>query len=306
MPHTFCFIMKDWMLDLMFDPEIRDVIARIANENEMDAAALLAIISVECGGKIFTNINGKLEPIIRFEGHYFHRLLPKAKRNIAVVKGLAHRRAGHIKNSRYQKTRWRFLNKCILLDRDAALQSTSWGVGQVMGSHWRWLGYASVDAMIAGVRKGIGGQTELMVRFIKKANLERFIDTQDWAGFARSYNGPGYRKNKYDLKMAKAYKQYVRLENDNNVVKLRIKKPNRNAFATLRLGDVGEAVRVLQSDLRNCGYLLFIDGDFGPVTRRAVIAFQKLHDLISDGIVGPRTYEMLGRLLPQPANLLQI
>ena len=304
--HTFCFKIKDWMLDLMFDAEISSVIARIAYDNEMDAAALLAIISVECGGKIFANIDGKLEPVIRFEGHYFYRLLPKSKRNIAVTKGLAHRRSGHIKNSRFQKSRWRFLNKCILLDRDAALQSTSWGVGQVMGSHWRWLGYASVDAMISGVRKGIGGQTELMVRFIKKAKLVRFIDEQDWAGFARSYNGPGYRQNKYDLKIAKAYKHYVRLENVGNVVKLRIRKSNRNSFSTLRLGDVGEAVRTLQSDLRNCGYLLFVDGDFGPVTRRAVIAFQKSHDLFADGIVGPRTYEMIGRLLPQPANLLQI
>ncbi|MBL1405028.1 MAG: DUF3380 domain-containing protein [Rhizobiales bacterium] len=294
------------MPDIMFDPEIRDIIIRKADENELDAAALLAIISVESAGRVFAKVDGKLEPLIRFEGHYFYRLLPKAKRNIAVTQGLAHRRAGHIKNSRFQKSRWRFLNKCIALDRDSALQSTSWGVGQVMGSHWRWLGYASVDAMISDVRRGVGGQVELIIRFIKKANLVRFLDAQDWAGFARSYNGAGYKQNKYDLKMAKAYKSYVGLVNENNIVNLGVKKTNRHAFATLRLGDVGEAVGALQSDLRSCGYLLSVDGDFGPVTRRAVIAFQKLHGLDVDGIVGPRTYEVIGRLLPQPANLLNV
>lgn len=294
------------MPDIMFDPEIRDIIIRKADENELDAAALLAIISVESAGRVFAKVDDKLEPLIRFEGHYFYRLLPKAKRNIAVTQGLAHRRAGHIKNSRYQKSRWRFLNKCIALDRDAALQSTSWGVGQVMGSHWRWLGYASVDAMIFDVRKGVGGQVELIIRFIKKANLVRFLDAQDWAGFARSYNGAGYKHNKYDLKMATAYKRYVGLVNENNIVNLGVKKTNRHAFATLGLGDVGEAVGALQSDLRSCGYLLAVDGDFGPVTRRAVIAFQKLHGLDVDGIVGPRTYEVIGRLLPQPANLLNV
>lgn len=290
----------------MFDPEIRDLIIRKAEENELDAASLLAIISVESAGRVFAKVDGKFEPLIRFEGHYFYRLLPKVKRNIAVTKGLAHRRAGKIKNSRFQTSRWRFLNKCISLDRDAALQSTSWGVGQVMGSHWRWLGYASVDAMISDVRKGVGGQTELMVRFIKKANLARFIDVQDWAGFARSYNGPAYKQNKYDVKMAKAYKRYVALLDENKIFNVGVKKRNRNSFATLQLGDVGGGVCALQSDLQNCGYLLRVDGDFGPLTRRAVLAFQKLHGLIEDGIVGPRTYEMLGRLLPQPANLLKI
>lgn len=334
MRHTFRFNIKNGMCEHMFDPEIREVIARKAYENDMDPAALLAVISVESGGRIFTKVNGLLEPIIRFEGHYFYRLLPKAKRNIAVTRGMAHRRAGGIKNSRFQRFRWEFLNNCIKLDRDAALQSTSWGVGQVMGSHWRWLGYASVDAMIFDVRKGIAGQCELMVRFIKKAKLVRFMEDQDWAGFARSYNGPGYKKNKYDLKMARAYKHFARLENANifangsdansasdivsnsvsridsarkrSVVKLLPKKIHRNAIAVLRLGNVGENVSALQMDLRSCGYLLSVDGDFGPITCRAVIAFQKTHELVADGIVGPRTYEVIGRFLPQPANLLRI
>lgn len=34
------------------------------------------------------------------------------------------------------------------------------------------------------------------------------LQRKDWAGFARGYNGPGYAKNRYDIKLANAYKKY--------------------------------------------------------------------------------------------------
>ncbi|MFK7902000.1 MAG: N-acetylmuramidase domain-containing protein, partial [Nitratireductor sp.] len=241
----------------------------------------------------------------RFEGHYFYRLLPKAKRNIGVTQGLAHAKAGYIKNSRFQTMRWRHLNKCIALDRDAALQSTSWGVGQVMGVHWRWLGYASIDDMVARARAGIAGQCELMVRFIKKSKIDKYIENEDWAAFARAYNGAGYRQNKYDTKLAKAYAKYRILENTNVRQLVKQKRDNRNSQYQLKLGSYGEAVVALQRDLRACGFVIEVDGDFGPITRRAVIAFQKANGLVLDGIVGPKTFEMMARYFPQPANLLK-
>jgi peptidoglycan hydrolase-like protein with peptidoglycan-binding domain len=54
---------------------------------------------------------------------------------------------------------------------------------------------------------------------------------------------------------------------------------------SLRIGSKGEAVRYVQSVLG-----LKADGDFGPVTDRAVRAFQTRNKLKVDGIVGPLTY----------------
>ncbi len=39
------------------------------------------------------------------------------------------------------------------------------------------------------------------------------------------------------------------------------------------------------------------DGDFGPVTKDAVIAFQKKNDLVVDGLVGEQTWNQLNLLL---------
>ena len=55
----------------------------------------------------------------------------------------------------------------------------------------------------------------------------------------------------------------------------------------LRLGATGDAVKLLQTKLNAHGAKLVVDGDFGPRTNAAVLAFQKTHGLTQDGIVGP-------------------
>lgn len=62
----------------------------------------------------------------------------------------------------------------------------------------------------------------------------------------------------------------------------------------LRRGSFGEAVAKLQELLRRKGYLVAIDGDFGPATELAVTKVQQGHSLEADGIVGKRTWAALG------------
>lgn len=57
----------------------------------------------------------------------------------------------------------------------------------------------------------------------------------------------------------------------------------------LKMGDTGEDVKTLQAALK-----IVADGDFGPATKEAVVAFQKKEKLYPDGIVGKNTWIKLG------------
>lgn len=61
----------------------------------------------------------------------------------------------------------------------------------------------------------------------------------------------------------------------------------------LRQGSKGASVQIMQQRLSDLGYSLGVDGNFGPGTAKAVIAFQKKNGLGSDGVVGPATWAAL-------------
>lgn len=67
---------------------------------------------------------------------------------------------------------------------------------------------------------------------------------------------------------------------------------------TLILGSTGPNVKLIQSLLNRIGYNSGpVDGFFGPQTQRAVMAFQRDNRLVSDGIVGPATWNVFEGLL---------
>src|SRR5690606_8321023 len=110
----------------------------------------------------------------------------------ARAEGLAAPQAGKVKNPAAQAARWALLARAEAIDAKAARESASWGLGQVMGAHWAWLGYADVDDLVTEARSGVGGQVALMARYIDKAGLLPALRNRDWTVFARGYNGPAY------------------------------------------------------------------------------------------------------------------
>lgn len=66
--------------------------------------------------------------------------------------------------------------------------------------------------------------------------------------------------------------------------------PDPAADGTLELGEGGQAVLALQQRLVDLGYWLgSADGNYGQLTRQAVMAFQKAEGLGRDGVAGPIT-----------------
>ena len=194
----------------MFDTETFAAVISMANNADIEPAALLAVAEVESGGRALFPVADKKEPAIRFEGHYFDRRLSGRIREQARQVGLASPEAGRVRNPKMQRERWLLLERAMSIHRQAALESTSWGLGQVMGAHWEWLGYSSIDELVADVRGSVSGQVMLMLKFIEKAGLKPTLQAKDWRDFARRYNGPAFSRNQYDSRMAAAYERWSR------------------------------------------------------------------------------------------------
>lgn len=61
-------------------------------------------------------------------------------------------------------------------------------------------------------------------------------------------------------------------------------------YVDLRIGVRTPAVGVLQKLLNRTGIAVDVDGEFGPQTQAGVMRFQRMHDLVVDGIVGRETW----------------
>lgn len=66
-----------------------------------------------------------------------------------------------------------------------------------------------------------------------------------------------------------------------------------NELPTLRKGNSGAYVKMMQQALADAGYTIGIDGKFGSKTEDVVKAFQKANGLTADGVCGPKTWKAL-------------
>lgn len=268
---------------MAFDQDVIDEIRSVATAEGIEPEALIAVTEVESGGKAYTNVDDKRLPLILYEYHVFYRVLPPHLRDEAIRRNLARKRWGDLDYKKSQSARYAQLERAKEIHEDAAYAACSWGVGQVLGENAEWLGYGTAKALAEEAMGSVAGQVRVMIRFIEKAGLMDELERHDWRGFARRYNGPG-QVDKYADLMARAYARHggaKEIEPDDTV---------------LRIGAKGDAVMVLQKALRSLGYHLYLDGDFGPATRRMVMEFQRDHDQVVDGIIGPQTWGLLEAL----------
>lgn len=180
-----------------------------ARDAKIPYAALRAVIEIEASGNGF-NPDGT--PVILFERHVFWRRLGAIRwftkrleimaKHPTVCNPVAGGYGGY--NIQHKK-----LEIAASYNREEALQSCSWGLGQVMGYHWQSLGYPSLQAFINAMYANEAGQLDAMIRFIKKNGLLGYLQKQQWSSFARGYNGAGYKRNNYDVKLAAAYRKYL-------------------------------------------------------------------------------------------------
>ena len=180
---------------------------------EVELASVKAVYKVESNGRGFVGDS----PKILFEGHVFWgRLKDLGLRPETLVRGnedilypkwtKEHYVGGGAEHGR--------LARAEALHHEAALESASWGLFQIMGYHWKSLGYESVDQFVQLMGEHESKQLEAFCRFInhkKDRNgrtLTAMLADRDWGAFAYAYNGAGYRANAYDDKLRDQYQRF--------------------------------------------------------------------------------------------------
>ena len=224
---------------------------------DVAGATLWSLLAVESRGFGFL-IDRR--PKILFERHIFHRLTHG--RFDRTAPDLGDPTVGGYADGdgvgEYDR-----LRRALALDRRAALESASWGLGQVMGFNAQAAGFADVEAMVAAFVTDEGAQLAGAARFIlAQPHLARAAKTRDWKTYARLYNGPTYARNAYDRKLGDSYA----------------------AYAHGPLPDLD--LRAAQACLTYLGYDPHgVDGVMGRRTREALKAFQTAAHLPATGSV---------------------
>ena len=257
-----------------------------AREIGIETAVLLSFMEVEASGHGFDNQN---RPKMLFEPHIFYRQLGKGPfRDQAVELGLAYAKW---KPGNYPSDSYPRLEDAVDIYETAALKSASIGLGQIMMFNHAEAGCLTPQEMFEVAKRGEREQLLQLVALMKSWNMVSMLTNKDftsyesWRAAAKKWNGAGYAKHGYHLKLAKAYVKH------SNGSPMKIV----TNISTLKLLMKGEAVRNLQVDLAALGYLFVsgIDGRFGAETEKNVIFYQRDKRLEPDGIAGKKTLDAI-------------
>jgi hypothetical protein len=249
---------------------------RLCEEDILNAAAELlchvaavrAVAEVESSGGGFL-ADGR--PKILFEAHVFGQRTNHVYDDSHP--GISSRkwdRSLYGPSGAHQYTR---LLEAIALSESAALASASWGMFQIMGFNFELCGFRSLHTFVEAMVRSEGDHLRAFLRFITRRGLAVALRSHDWAAFAEGYNGPGYRENRYDEKLATAFARHA------------------EGVPWMSLLDV-------QVALNRCGATprLDEDGVIGPGTRAGLRSFQRAHGLPATGQPDPATIAALHAL----------
>jgi hypothetical protein len=158
-----------------------------ADATRIALPALWAVMTVETKGCGFL---ADRRPQVLFERHIFR------KRTNARFDGTdsdlsAPTAGGYGAAGAHQYER---LGRAIKLDRTAALESTSWGLGQIMGFNAAQAGFPDVEAMVTAMCGSEDAQFGAMMSFIATNKLTKFLQQSDWSSSPCITTAPRFKR----------------------------------------------------------------------------------------------------------------
>lgn len=175
----------------------------LAKVNGLPFDVLMAIVKVETPGVGFDSKTGKL--LIQFEPSWFRKKAPFAPSGKWSVNKVE-----------VQAKEWIAFNDAFAKNQESAMESTSIGLPQIMGFHWKRLSYSSVGAMWDDFKRGEYQQILALGRFIMTDKaLTRAVKLRDWYVIASIYNGKNFvsmakkwKRERYDVSLEKEAKKW--------------------------------------------------------------------------------------------------
>lgn len=186
-------------------------IVTAAERLSVPIAAIYAINEIESRGTGF-NADGSI--VVLFERHIMHKrmlCIGIEESDVELASSnwpnLVNKKSGDYMGGTSENYRLKLAKQ---IHPQAAQESCSYGLFQIMGYHWQNLAYDSIEQFVECMEESEGQQLQAFIRFIQTdAHLHRTLKKCDWAEFAKRYNGKAYKKNKYDTKLATAYNYYL-------------------------------------------------------------------------------------------------
>jgi len=278
-------------------PRSEAIVSEVANLVGCEPAVIDAIIKIESLGEGFDPA-GRL--IIRPEAHKIDECpyMDAAEIKRARVKGFMKQPklpGYHIDATRAGNKAWQWLDSFSSeFGEEAACWIASFGAPQIMGFNHAICKFDTPSQMVRAFAESEDAQFIAMGRFLVASGLREACRLRKWKQIARTYNGPKYAQNAYDVKLEQAYESSNYPKDAGGIAPV--------DDDVIEYGDRGQFVTALQKRLRELGYYVDADGDFGSETRDAVRAFQFRQGITVDGKVGPVTGQRLANAPAKPAN----
>jgi len=245
-----------------------DGLGAVSQKLGVPAPEIWTVLAVETCGCGFLPDR---RPRVLYERHIFHRLTD-GKYDDGDVSDPKPGGYGAAGAHQYDR-----LALAVEKDRTAALQSCSWGIGQIMGESYALAGFADVEQMAISMAGSEDQQLAAFGSFLICSRLNVALQAHDWASFARGYNGANYAINRYDIRLQAEFQKY-----------------NAGALPDL-------SVRAAQLYLTYLGFDLGqTDGVAGKRTLSALADFQRTHGLPPTDTVNADALAQLSAALADP------
>lgn len=195
----------------MMRQELIDTIKQAVKltQSNIPLSKMLALIEVESSGSGFGK-DGRV--LLQFEPNVFSKRtgIPKDKLN----KWIWDENAVDV-----QSREWLAFEDASKLNPIAAMESTSWGLPQIMGFNFKLAGYLNVESMVKAFKESEYNQIAGLINFIhSNKTLKDALISSDYEKVSELYNGRHHRalalKNgwkPYPDKLKEAEEKYRKL-----------------------------------------------------------------------------------------------